>query len=227
MSFKHYIITRFNNVCPKDLIKNNSEYIVTDDWMTHRFVLFSNFTIPSIKKQSGDFTWILRFHPQTDKKWLNQCEDLCKDIKIIIHNSEKSWTNLIDKKVDYVITSRLDNDDILGPNYVEKIHKSFRGEREMILWENGLNISKEGEYIVNQLSNPFLALIEKTDNFVGCFNKVHLDMIKYEPYTVLEGMEWCQVVHRYNVSNKIRKHYIKTQNTWAEPHQQLLKTLDV
>lgn len=226
MYFNHYIVTRFNCYSPKELIKDNSEDMVSHEWMLHRFKLFSTFTVPSVRNQRGKFTWILRFHPNTDEMWLSLCMDICKGISIIIDKSEE-WKKLIGNEVEYVITSRLDNDDILGPNYIEMIQEAFRGRREMVLWENGLNISKQGEYIINQLSNPFLSLIEPRNGMVGCFNKKHLDMIKHESYVVLDGMEWCQVVHSMNVSNKIRKHYIKTQDTWAKHYQEILSTMDV
>ena len=57
MTFKHYIITRFNlsQRWDKDSLGNK---VLDDNWLKNRFQLFENYCFPSLKSQTNkNFEW--------------------------------------------------------------------------------------------------------------------------------------------------------------------------
>lgn len=191
MNFNHFLITRFNlkfsdNRWKKD--KSNNE-ILNKDWLMHRMEIFLKYCVPSVLKQSNkNFTWLLYLDINTDVEVVNKLANLTKQygfIKTFYVSSYEKFSesyctdclNLADKKNEYIITSRLDNDDIIHKDFIKKVQASFQQQKFMavnflkILMLNPENYNNI--HIDYQFSNHFISLIEKIkkEGIVGCYGK--------------------------------------------------------
>jgi len=220
---KHWIFTRFNRLDRHTSIYNNSVIPNPHVWMYKRMKLFEEITLPSVMAQSvKNFTWLLSFDMQTPR-WIIKEYSKLDNVEIIYDYPKDHLISLygtVLNKGDWIITSRLDNDDIILPEYIEKV-QSYFNEEFLLVDTDGtqLELSTGKEYTVERRSqnSPFISLIEQ----VGMpYRSVSKDFIIDEPvktvyYCSHTKMEWHfpslkipqrlykMVIHDHNVSNKI------------------------
>ena len=215
--FKHYILTRFNLLDAKTDIYN---YGVKNPqkWMWQRIVIFEKYCLPSVMKQTcQDFVWLLAFSKKTDPLILKRYRNL-KNIQIISEYPADWARNNF--KGGWLITSRLDKDDILEPNYIEEVQKRFRNKTELIdvdgvQWDMRVNKWYDSGRITN--NSPFISLIENTkEQYLSTqpgFGEIkgiktamycsHTKMISHFPSDKILKPLFVQCIHNDNISNKI------------------------
>jgi hypothetical protein len=107
----------------------------------------------------------------------------------------------------YIITTRLDNDDALGIEFIETTQRAFSGQRfEFINLTNGyvLNLNKDWLYKYEHPSNPFLSLIEDVEEFKTVYCGDHGELLSTGKVKQLETKPlWLQVVHGRNQTNQV------------------------
>jgi len=199
---KHYILTRFN----LGLYTTNPHKIADpDQWMQHRIALFRKYTLPSLQDQTcQDYTWLLGFDPETPNKYLEPFQ--IAGIKICYERPD-FWLKQQTAKDDWLITSRLDNDDILLPDFVIEIQKAFRSQREVIDVDYIARDLKTGiDYTSNRFkaNGPFLSLCEPWENITTALGRPHSEMPNYYEARRLSGYHAIQLIHDRNLMNKIQ-----------------------
>lgn len=168
MKFKHYILTRFNLLDTKTDVYNYLDD--PHDWMRHRVVLFEKYTLSSMMKQTcQDFTWLLAFSQKTPPDITRRYKNL-RNIKVIFEYPTEWLRN--NYSGEWLLTSRLDNDDILLPTFVEKVQNhvkkstkkgSFRTEVIDVMGVQWDMISNKWyDSGRNMPNSPFLSLFENT-----------------------------------------------------------------
>jgi len=195
---KHFVITRFQY--PK-------EY----KFMEERIELFNKFTKPSICNQTcKDFEWIILGNPDVDIPikhkfisgegegkapacWVNAKELYQRHIDYMVKES---------KGEDLVLMTRVDNDDILLPNYVENAQRiltepgllEFKGYR--------LDLRTNEFYIDHlhheELTSPFLTLAQRPENLKSVYSHNHSKMWQHFDLKISEKRNWVQVIHAHN-----------------------------
>lgn len=140
--FTHYLITRFN-VPVKNWERDKSGRKVLDEaWMQERLNLFRTYCAPTISRQSSDaFTWLIYCDTQTSPVHLEAIRAAVANMPhVIIRQVEDFDRLLVDLRTivakvptPYVITSRLDNDDGLGPQFIYEAQSHFVPHHLMIL----------------------------------------------------------------------------------------------
>ena len=156
MKFKHYIITRMN-VGIYDQPKSKQ-------WMEHRIELFEKYTLPSILRQTNkNFTWVLCFDERTPNEVICKYDYL--DNVEIFWDRPKYWMKTKPPETDWVITSRIDNDDYYYPNFVEDIQREFISRKMEMVIDIGFLILDEKTGNVYDLekplyNSPFITLCE-------------------------------------------------------------------
>ncbi|MFI1772228.1 glycosyltransferase [Thalassobellus citreus] len=219
-NFKHIIITRFNlsKRWQSDKLGNT---VLDENWLKDRFYLFENYCLPSIKSQTClNFEWWVYFDEQLSPEYKKKNEALHSSFANFIPKYEKSYnyfeTNmpkelhkkLLKSNVEWLITTRLDNDDILAKNTVEVIQKhiSFKGA---CLLEIPVGYTMEiGEKsVLRQVTtylNPFISLVETVSS------KSQVKSVYYQEHNKWKGVkneivsnlpQWIQVIHDKNISN--------------------------
>lgn len=219
MNFRHFIITRFN-IPAKGFSLDKKKVTVNDDiWLKDRIVLFETYCIASIKTQTcKNFVWLVFFDeksPQYLKEkidvWEKDCPQFCP-IYVVDYDdfSSNAIFNSIKGKLnneEYIITTRLDNDDALLSNAVENIQSNFISKDNVII-----DIERGFSYDINKgvlsarsdKSGPFISYIEKIDAIQTVYKYKHRQWVDIAEFISINEMPlWVQIIHERNVLNTI------------------------
>jgi putative rhamnosyltransferase len=212
MKFEHLILTRFNvrlpllNQPPPDAA-----------WLRHRFSLFERFCLPSVVLQREQrFRWLVFFDVGTPKQFLHHIEGYRNrlpffypvfvasfDLPVIREMVEE----VVDETNDYVLSSRLDNDDAIARDYTLMVQEVARGEKEsrvFISFRHGYVHCGGGIYLREYLANPFFSVLEpRTEISTGYLYNHHEIAGQGLVREICNYRGWMQVVHGNNLANRL------------------------
>ncbi len=222
MVFKHYIITRFNlsQRWDKDSLGKN---VLDDDWLKKRFQLFENYCFPSLKSQTNkNFEWWVFFDASTPnlyRKKIKKFGDLLPNFQPKFKKSYQEFEDTLAqdlfedidfKNTDFIITTRLDNDDIFSKKAVEELQNNlvdYKCILEMPIGYN-LEIGKVNKLRkMNYTLNPFISLLENIKNskkIETVYAHQHGEWMHLKRIKITNKPQWIQVIHGNNVSNQIK-----------------------
>jgi hypothetical protein len=110
---------------------------------------------------------------------------------------------------DWFITSRLDSDDMLRPQYIEGVQRMFTKERQWIGFDNGLVWhAKANQWFTRKYKNsPFVSLVEPYNTAKGVYQYPHTAANTHYNYVSVddENPGWVQVIHDSNVKNTAKR----------------------
>lgn len=217
--FQHYIITRFNLRRDDWSLAKNKEKVLSELWLEDRFELFKNFCFPSVQNQSNqNFKWLVFFDTNTPEKFKIKIEKFSKDFEnflpFYIEGMDRFLPSIIKKikeldSQEFIITSRLDNDDSLHKDYVKTVQSYFNNQNYLavdIIDGYGMQVGdsvRVGK--MRHLFNPYISLIEKKENCKTVWHKGHT-FWKYENRIIAVPNKpmWLTIIHKRNKSNKFR-----------------------
>ncbi len=225
---KHYLITEWN-VDMLDL-----------DWLKARRVLFEKYTLPSVLSQTNkDFTWILVSDTRTPDSFKKVLDGY--PAEVLYFNFEAydwgytppsdKWgktmiraieLELIDRPLidyigtpdtDFIITSRLDNDDAISVDHVDKIQtwskKLWRGNRFWLNLTRGYKYCAGNVYPITSPHNPFISFVEPPTDIKTTYQVCHGQALNtgypVEQLRVGHLPTWLQVIHGDNLCNKLMR----------------------
>lgn len=218
VSIKHAILTRFNLATPgrEKAIRNQP------GWLEERFELFERYCLPTVAAQTlRDFHWIVFFDQETPAAFKDRIERLRKVQEFHPYYTglfpADGWANAIREVLGpqlegtRLLTTRLDNDDGLACDYVERLRDeaslietlkmpiAFNFTQGFILYQNRL-------YSHRHTSNAFASLFESFGMSMRTVATIpHMDLENQVALHQIDGPgAWLQVIHETNVSNKIR-----------------------
>ncbi|HET6953716.1 MAG TPA: glycosyltransferase [Acidimicrobiales bacterium] len=202
----HLVLTRFNVrwiIGPHDT-----------DWLAHRFDLFDRYCFPSVHGQtSHDFRWLVFFDEDTPEPFRSRIADYARwpvfTPVFIGRPSSEVYDGAIAAHLDgadHLITTRLDNDDAIGRDFVARVRTAARpGPREFLNLPVGYVWHKGRLYRHEHPSNAFISLAEPAAGFRSVWGNQHEDAARIAPVRqVSGGPSWLQVIHEHNVSNRVR-----------------------
>lgn len=120
--FKHLVVTRFLNNSNMNLGNRVFEKSTIDRGIT----LMKEYVLHSLNMQSNkNFTYVILVHDDVNKEYINELYSLGTDFEtVILKNSEYSkYINDVYNKHDYVITTRIDYDDMIYFGAADDIQK--------------------------------------------------------------------------------------------------------
>ncbi len=208
ITFDHYILTRFNVGWKNNTrLDKNGNKVDTDLWLKKRVALFEKYCLPSVIGQtSSNFKWILMFDKRTPLDILLRYDH--PNIIKGIHEDRNSFRGLINSYSDFVITSRIDNDDMYYPEFVEVVQSLFAG-KETIIDVKGRQYSiLNNRYysVTNKNLSPFISLVEKNKPVLDTVLKdKHGNMDKHYPVLRTGHTLYTQVIHDTNLLNRESK----------------------
>lgn len=228
--FKHYIFTRWNRMDNQVTIYNNPRVPDPEAWMEHRVKLFNEITLQSVMLQTErNFTWLLSFAEETPKH-ITDHYATWPGVKII-YEYPQTWLRKQDlKDGEWIITTRLDNDDYISPEYIEKVQAQFDETFKLVDTDGRqLDLETGKLYTVERktCNSPFLSLIEQVGTpWESVTNdprehRIISERIKTVYYCSHSKMEWHfpavkinevlyrMVIHSRNISNRIVGHEVK------------------
>jgi hypothetical protein len=113
---------------------------------------------------------------------------------------------------DYVITSRLDNDDGISIDHIDKIQRfakqHWTGERFWLNLVRGLKYNHGDVFPVNSAHSPFISFVEPPEGLLTTYQVCHTEAqsTEYNVVQVREGKPtWLQVIHGGNLLNRLKR----------------------
>ncbi len=224
-NMKHIILTRFNLVFENWKNDRNNNPILSKEWLEERFELFKNYCFPSVKKQSNqEFVWVVFFDVATPHEYLSVITELQDSydnfLPLYIDGNksvESTLLHYIEQNFDgedFILTTRIDNDDILHcdfvktvqdiarQNYIHNLVIDVRKGYQMVLCK-----SHEEYRVCLQNFNPFISLLQKKELYSSIFARQHPDW-KNEKNIVVHDRKplWIQIIHQRNKVNRVNRH---------------------
>ncbi len=223
--FDHFIITRFNLKNNDWNVDKNNNVICDDDWLNFRFDIFEKTCFNSIKNQSNlNFKWLVYFDIETPNNYKKRIESLNNDFpqfKPIYKESNQVFLNDLSKDIkgftnkEYIITTRIDNDDAFHYKAIEKIQEQFNYQDSIIInlpWIVCFDLLNKKMSKHFYVSNPFISLIEKktVNTFQTVFCKAHNDWRKsHQIININDNKSYCfQLIHERNIYNQMEGDFI-------------------
>lgn len=226
MSYNHFIITRFNLKFPDVTGGKNTSVIgvPANEWLANRTDLFMKYCLPSVLNQTSvNFKWLLYFDISTNKDFIQKFTELERQnsglIKIYLADGYKNFLDrytedviaLCDKDCSYIITTRLDNDDIIHKDFVAKIQENYNEQEFMavnfvkILMLNPGNLRKL--HIDYSFSNHFISLVERIRDgrIIGCYSRGDREWNRKNEILHIADKPYCaEVISGTNLLNRFR-----------------------
>jgi hypothetical protein len=232
MNFSHFLLTQFNlKYSPKLSEESYKEWI---SWTRNRIELFKNYCLPSILNQSNkEFMWIIFFDKDTPSEFFSFKKELerydfiricyLNGMEDFFLNYIKEVKNYAEPSDQWIMTTRLDNDDMLHRDAMKLIRENFiPKDKFMISLASGYVLDIDRKVLSHYFypMSPFISLVESLSNSpVGIFvkphtqwnnlrlfvfNEIYLDILnptKRLARFILEKPMWIQTFHGKNVSN--------------------------
>lgn len=223
---------------------NNPNLGIDNLWLKRRLKIFFNATFPTLKNQSNkNFTWIIKCHYQTPNWARNELKNIEKEIKVIIDYEkfqldkykEKAMKNslfecrfpsnrlickfafenhLKDEKE--IITSRVDSDDAVAFNFIQKVQENIR-YNTFIDFDGAILIkNKIYEWRRKHKNSPCQFCSYKEKIFQKNPKTVYfLDHTEANPCDYLNDIGWLQINHDMCLNNNnIRPIEFKELENW-------------
>jgi hypothetical protein len=230
--FTHIVFTRINCNYPVDPSYPQSMYDRVADkqfnhnWLRDRIRHMKVLTEPSIRNQTTtNFHWVILLHPKTNPKFVAEFEEFAKGAKrfkvVTTDQSPRVFLPEYIKanvKTPWVITTTLDSDDALSNNFIEHVQSHFAQRKEY------LNVTRGFKYIPNHdpnslfgchsLANPYISLVESTDEAKGVYCIVHGGAHHHASVRQIDHPQvgWVQLIHGDNLVNRAK--WRKSHGGW-------------
>lgn len=225
----HYLITRFNLRTEEWQHTRQGADVLTDNWLEERFRLFENYCLPSVAHQTNNnFTWCVFFDIETPDKFKDRIDGFKIQLKnfhpIYIDNMEHLQNTFLsfieatmDKHLPYVITTRLDNDDLVHRDFIDTIQNEFILQDNMVIdLTKGYQVNIEmGSCDVRSIDFPFNQFISFVETsklpLKTVLSKQHQEWKRHPEIRVYNKKEiWIELIHSSNKLNTIRTKFKRT-----------------
>ena len=214
--FKHYIITRFNLRAKEWQFTKNSTKVLDDNWLKNRFELFEKYCLPSLIAQTNkNFEWVIFFDTETPQLFKDKIEgykqQLPNLVPLFVENMELFLPTIQEyiknNNQEFVITTRLDNDDCVSKYFVEEIQKNFnKQEYEALDFIDGYSLQISPDFKLGKkrhLYNPFISLVEKKQNPTSVWSRSHTSWKRETRIKrILDQRIWMVIIHQENKVNE-------------------------
>ncbi len=220
MSLQHFFLTRFN------ISSEGKEARIRrrDGWLDRRFELFERYCLPSVAGQTNrDFRWLIYFDAATPEPYRERIDHLRKMRSfepLFVENFSPSMAaqdvaKRLNLQTDHLLTTRLDNDDAIARFFVAKLHEvSAKASGDIVFnFKHGLGLNRGKLYEAQDRKSPFTSLLEGSKDIRTIWHAQHRRLDQHWPVEqVLVEPAWLQVVHKDNVSNRIKGKQIEGLN---------------
>jgi hypothetical protein len=208
----HAILARFNVRRGADI----DPRVLSPEWLGARMKLFEEITVASVAAQTQvPDVWMVFFDEGTPQATRDHFQRLtvnlpqlraeyCRDFSAQV--CADRILHRLPSGVDWLLTTRLDNDDALNPRFVESVRSLVRpGVREFINPTRGLIVAKGNLFRKRDYSSPFISLSEPLDHCSTVLIDQHQRLSRHGPIRQLALTDaWIQVVHGANLANQVR-----------------------
>lgn len=215
----HYLLTRFNLKVSWSTDKSGVA-VQTEKWLVRRLELFARYCLPSVIGQTcQDFQWLIIVDEESSPEFLTELSDLIAGhdhFKVVKTTAEKVMQDVLAiingvDEPDQIITSRLDNDDIISRDYISRIQElacTVETDRATVIdLACGFQLSISGStYLLLELTdhcNAFVSIVEPASNCKTVWSRNHTQWLDSSSIAIDDkDRYWIQVIHESNIINK-------------------------
>lgn len=211
--YLHVVMTRFNLATPgrESVLRNRP------GWLAERFELFERWCLPTLAAQTRqDFEWIIYFDEGTPPEFRERIE-ACRTVRPFTPYftplfPAEGWPRSIMETFParpWLLSTRLDNDDGLASDHVERLHAAVEAappRTGAFNFTRGFVLDRGALHVLSHPSNAFASRLEPWGPGMRTASGLqHMRLAEHGPVTQIPGPPaWLQVVHGGNVSNKAR-----------------------
>ena len=237
MKYQHFLLTRFNvklGFRVASCASGDKHAGLDDGWLKRRFDLFETYCLPSVAAQTArDFSWLVYLDKETPFVFKKRMDELAKCFSFLHPvycaglDTISLWKGIDECErvmTDVRITSRLDNDDMLHPRYIESVRKCVEREAHKRNLERGFFVSfpmgcclrGRAGYLQRYRNNPFSSYVSALETKCTVLDVDHRYIgNEREVVYVWTKPMWCQVIHDENVANTVRGVYWPLKREFA------------
>jgi hypothetical protein len=215
LSTVHVILTRFNVAMP---YAQSPRLGIDVDWLDSRIEIFRHWALRSLQAQTCVPTlWLIFVDARTETGQLDYIRTLTEGLAELVlvdgflddATVAHEVATRLPADARRVITTRLDNDDLLAPYYIQRIQQAARDWVGFINPYSGLACTTEGGVFRRwDFSSPFLSFVEDRqltsgDDIRTVFSVRHDRADTVGRVRQLGGRPmWIQLIHGANVANE-------------------------
>ena len=197
----HILITPF-------AIPGFSNRHLDPDWFAYRLGLFRRYCVPSVVRQvRQDFTWYLGIDERLIDRHGQALENASAGRGVLMPVTSQGWVACLAMQVskhgERIISSRLDSDDALAPDFIDTVQARAQPGWVLNLVDGAKYDTGSGRACrMKMLNNPFISFFSARGESVidlGGHQEVHEKASVDDLST--RGPMWLQVVHGDNVMN--------------------------
>lgn len=206
---RHYIITRFN--MPWVNGEGDSPRGINPEYLKERLVLFDKYTVPSLVNQTcKNFRWLVFYDVRTPVEFLEKIESyktlgFYEPIFVEPGFSLKDYLEELKVEIGLgFVTSRVDNDDALMPDYVETVQK-----KAMEVLPEDKYLTSILNYRYDENDKTLTKYKQKKNHFISRTGNVFEVNQNHMPtdtkvYVKIPGIHSIEVVHESNLYNNTK-----------------------
>jgi hypothetical protein len=216
--FAHVVLTRFNvrwEATTKGL---------SNEWLTERIRLFEMYCYPSLYQQTNqNFKWLVLLDSRSPDWFKEKMSDYAKwqnfvpiylEVPMLPEELgcpaelKSAIRAQIPQSYTHLITTRIDNDDAISKDYIQRVQDCFSGQDSQgIAFPIGYQFHDDCLYLEYSKGNHFISLIEsyRSDDIKTVFVKHHSLLYHVAPVRQIWGRpSWLEVIHGANLSNRAK-----------------------
>lgn len=213
---KHYVLTRFNlgMYSGNKMFAGCKRNLCPDAWMAHRINLFLTLTVPSMKAQSNqNFTWFVLVDAATPEIFKHTLAKINCDTLHFIYVDGESMTDAVLRDIEPgeydLITTRLDNDDLLHQNAINDIQNLYDAAAELpyvIDIPHGFTFDLKARKIhpTTYPGNANISLVERSIGAKTVWHDQHGKIYNLYPHFETHESGWMITIHSQNLENNTK-----------------------
>lgn len=227
--FTHYLITRFN-VPVKNWEKDKAGNRVLDQaWLEERIMIFRKYCVPTIANQlEKNFIWLIYCDVNTPPGYLSAIRQAVSEIAGATIRLVREFDHLMidlrqllsEDPSPFVITSRMDNDDGLGKEYIRSVQEAFTLQDKTLLnFLHGIIYDSENHIMTelrNASLNHFTSLIESRPMDSEYLTVLGFSHTQPPAQIVIQNLHtpkaWLKIIHGRNMNSRIKGKPIARNN---------------
>jgi hypothetical protein len=207
---KHFLLTRWN--LPSCIHYASLELVTDPRWQARRRELFERYCLPSVARQTApDFTWLFFVYPgamsEADIDWFRARDERLHVVSVDDPDSSgvpeacEAVTRLAAGE-EWIITTRLDSDDVLHRDHLRKVRVAYDGERRVVEFEQGFyyDVLRDEIRYVRETQNAFVSLLEPVEGARTAWGWEHHKIGEENEIVYLDEPGWLALVHDQNTT---------------------------
>lgn len=211
VGFEHYLLTRFSAAFAPGVP-------APEEWLRYRLGFFVDACWSSVRSQQGaDFTWLVLLDDRCPDDFRADVETLAEGTFTPIWTHEQWSPSIFGRAIaehrpagaaaPWLLTTRLDSDDAVARDFMASVQDEFTPTEGLFIdFPRGIQIDRSGgTYLYDQLSSPFLTLVERRRADVApstVYAARHARARQWGPVREVSAPPmWVQVIHGSNLLN--------------------------